>query len=123
MAEGLLRARYGDRYEAISAGTERAFVRPLALRAMEEIGIDLSGHTSKAIADLGERSFDVVVSVCDSAREACPFVPARRTLHQSFRDPATAAGSPAEQLAVYREVRDALAAWIDETFGDAEPFS
>lgn len=123
MAEGLLRARYGDRYEAFSAGTERTHVRPLAVEAMREIGIDLSGHTSKTVDDLGERAFDVVVTVCDSAREACPYVPARHTLHESFPDPSAATGTEAERLAVFRDVRDRLAAWIDATFGPEDAFA
>lgn len=122
MAEGLLRARYGDRYEALSAGTERTLVRPLAVEAMREIGVDLSEHTSKTVDDLGERAFDVVVTVCDSARETCPYVPARHTLHESFPDPSTTTGTEAERLAVFRDVRDRLAAWIDATFGPEEAF-
>jgi arsenate reductase len=123
MAEGLLRARYGDRYEAFSAGTERTHVRPLAVEAMREIGIDLSRHTSKTVDDLGERAFDVVVTVCDSAREACPYVPARHMLHESFPDPSAATGTEAERLAVFRDVRDRLAAWIDATFGPEDAFA
>ncbi len=124
MAEGLLRARHGDRYEAFSAGTEKTHVRPLALRAMREIGIDLGEHTSKTVAELGEKTFDLVVTVCDSAREACPYVPARRTIHQSFRDPSAATGSDEERLAVYRDVRDEISSWIDATFGaDSDPLA
>jgi len=116
MAEGLLRSRQGERWEVLSAGTERTHVRPLAIEAMGEIGVDISGHTSKTVEDLGPREFDVVVTVCDSARETCPWVPARRTLHQSFPDPSAAQGSDADRLAVFREVRDRIAQWIDETF-------
>jgi arsenate reductase (thioredoxin) len=118
MAEGLLRSRYGDRYEAHSAGTERTHVRPLAIEALREIGVDISDHESKTVEDLGEREFDYVVTVCDSAREACPYVPARReVLHQSFPDPSAATGSEEEQLDVFRQVRDQIALWIDEAFG------
>jgi arsenate reductase (thioredoxin) len=122
MAEGLLRDRYGDRYEALSAGTERTHVRPLAIEAMREIGIDLSGHSSKTVEDLGDRDFDVVVTVCDSAREACPYVPARHQLHESFPDPSAATGSDEERLAVFRAVRDQLAAWIDAHLGPEDAF-
>jgi len=117
MAEGLLRARSGDRYEVFSAGTERTHVRPQAIEAMAEVGIDISGHASKTVDDLGGRTFDLVVTVCDSAREACPFVPARRVVHQSFPDPSAVAGTEPERLAVFREVRDQIAEWIDATFG------
>lgn len=117
MAEGLLRDCYGDRYDVYSAGTERTHVRPLAIDVMEEAGVDLSDHTSKTIDDLGDRTFDVVVTVCDAAREACPHLPAEeRTLHRSFEDPSSAEGSEEERRAVFRRVRDELATWIDDTF-------
>ena len=120
MAEGLLRDRYGDRYDVYSAGTERTHVRPLAAEVMEEIGVDLSGHTSKTIEDLGDRSFDVVVTVCDAAREACPYLPAEKeNLHRSFDDPSAAEGTEEKRRAVFRRVRDELAAWIDDTFAPA----
>lgn len=119
MAEGLLRAKYGDRYAVASAGTEQTHVRPLAIRAMQDIGIDISDHTSKTIDTVtADQTFDVVVTVCDHAREACPYVPAReQNLHQSFDDPSAATGPEEEQLAVFRRVRDEIAGWIDDTFG------
>ena len=109
MAEGLLRARGGDRFEAHSAGVAATAVRPLAIRAMAEFGIDISGQASKALEAYAGAPFDVAVTVCDDAREACPFFPgAARTLHWSFDDPAAATGSEEEQLAVYRRVRDEI---------------
>lgn len=118
MAEGLLRDRYGDTYEVYSAGTEKTHVRPLAIKAMDGIGIDISGHTSKTIDDVAEgRTFDYVVTVCNSARENCPYLPAtEQNMHQSFDDPSAATGSEAEQLAVFRRVRDEIANWIADTF-------
>ena len=117
MAEGLLRDRYGDQYDVYSAGTERTHVRPLATAVMEEVNVDLSDHHSKTIDDLGGRTFDVVVTVCDAAREACPYLPAEEeNLHRSFKDPSSAQGTDEERRAVFRRVRDALADWIDETF-------
>ena len=117
MAEGLLRDRYGDQYDVYSAGTERTHVRPLATAVMEEVNVDLSDHHSKTIDDLGDRTFDVVVTVCDAAREACPYLPAEEeNLHRSFEDPSSAQGTDEERRAVFRRVRDALADWIDETF-------
>ena len=122
MAEGLLRDRYGDHYDVYSAGTERAHVRALAAEVMEEIGVDLSGHTSNTIEDLGDRTFDVVVTVCDAAREACPYLPAEKeNRHRSFEDPSAAEGSTEERRAVFRRVRDDLAAWIDDTFAPEAP--
>lgn len=115
MAEGLLRHLAGDRFEVESAGTEATHVRPLAIEAMREIGIDISGHRSKTIADLGDRQFDLAITVCDSANEACPVFPgSTRRLHWSFDDPSGATGSDAERLAVFRRVRDEIKAKIEE---------
>lgn len=109
MAEGLLNALGGDRFEAYSAGTEATHVRPLAIRAMAELGIDISGHESKTLARFLAQPFDAVITVCDAAAEACPvFRGAKRQLHWSFPDPSKATGSEEEQLAVYRNVRDAI---------------
>ncbi len=94
MAEGLLRDRYGDTY------------------------IDISGHTSKTIDTVAEaRTFDYVVTVCNAARENCPYLPAtKQNMHQSFDDPSAATGSEAERLAVFRRVRDEIGDWIEATF-------
>lgn len=117
MAEGLLRDRHGDRYEVHSAGTEATRVRPLAIEVMQEIGIDISGHTSKTLDDIDDQSFDLVITVCDQAREACPHLPARKqSFHAGFEDPSSASGTQEEQRAVFRRVRDALADWITDTF-------
>ena len=117
MAEGLLRALAGDRFEAGSAGTEKTAVNPLATRAMAERGIDISGHTSKRYSELAPETWDYLVTVCDDANERCPWVPGSVTrLHWSFPDPSRAAGTEAERLAVFRRVRDQieerLAAWL-----------
>jgi arsenate reductase len=109
MAEGLLRALGGDRFEAFSAGTEATRVRPLAIRAMQELGIDISGQQSKTLERYLDQPFDAVITVCDQANEACPvFFGARQRLHWSFPDPSKATGNGDEQLAVYRAVRDAI---------------
>ncbi len=106
MAEGLLRHLAGDRFEAMSAGTEATRVRPLAIRAMEEIGIDISGQESKTLDRYLEEPIDYVITVCDDANEACPFFPgARKRLHWSLEDPSRAEGSEEERLAVFRRVR------------------
>lgn len=118
LAEGILRARYGDRYRAASAGTVARGVHPLAARVLEEAGIDASAHTSKTIDSLGGAAFDVVVTVCDNAREACPYLPAReRNLHHGFADPSAIEGTEAERLDAFRRARDEIAAWIDAEFG------
>jgi len=107
MAEGLLRDRAGERFEVMSAGTEATHVRPLAIRAMDEIGIDVSSQESKTLKRYLAERFDYVITVCDEANEACPFFPgAKKRLHWSFKDPSQAEGSEEEQLAVFRRVRD-----------------
>ena len=109
MAEGLLRALAGDRFEAMSAGTEATHVRPLAVRAMEEVGIDISEQESKTLQRYLKEPFDYVITVCDDANEACPFFPgAANRLHWSFKDPSKAEGSAEERLAVFRSVRDRI---------------
>jgi arsenate reductase len=109
MAEGLLRALGDDRYDAYSAGTEATAVRPLAVRAMAELGMDISGHESKTLERYLGQPFDAVITVCDQANEACPvFFGAKSRLHWSFPDPSQAMGTEDEQLAVYRSVRDAI---------------
>jgi len=121
MAEGYLRHHYGDHYTAYSAGTEKTHVRPLAIAAMEEIGIDISGHTSKTIENLADVEKDYVITVCDDAKEACPVVRANEmVIHKSFSDPSAAEGSDEERLAVFRSVRDQIAAWIDRSFGSTQ---
>jgi arsenate reductase len=115
MAEGLLRARGGDMFEAFSAGSVATEVRPLAIKAMAELGIDISGQRSKSAADLGGQRFDYAVTVCDDAKEACPYYGnADHQVHWAFDDPAAATGSEAEQLEVFRRVRDEIAARLDE---------
>jgi arsenate reductase len=109
MAEGLLRRLAWDRFEAFSAGTEASCVRPLAIRAMEEVGIDISGQESKTLEQYLQEPFDYVITVCDDANEACPFFPGGgRRLHWSFEDPSRAKGSEEERLAVFRKVRDRI---------------
>jgi arsenate reductase (thioredoxin) len=109
MAEGLLRDLAGDRFEVMSAGTEATRVRPLAIRAMEEVGIDISGQESKTLDRYLEEPFDRVITVCDDANESCPFFPgAKARLHWSFEDPSKAKGSEEERLSVFRSVRDRI---------------
>jgi arsenate reductase len=114
MGEGLLRQFGSDRFDAFSAGTEATQVRPLAIKAMLELGVDISGQESKTLERYLNEPFDKVITVCDQANEACPvFFGARERLHWSFPDPSQATGSEDEQLAVYRPVRDAIRARIE----------
>jgi arsenate reductase (thioredoxin) len=109
MAEGLLRALGGNQFDAFSAGTEATHVRPLAIRVMQELGIDISGHESTTLERYLDQPFDKVITVCDQANEACPvFFGAKQRLHWSLPDPSKATGTEAEQLTVYRLVRDGI---------------
>ena len=109
MAEGLLRDLAGDQFEVMSAGTEATHVRPLAIRALDEIGVDISGQESKSLERYLDEPIDYVITVCDDANEACPFFPgAQNRLHWSFEDPSRAEGSDEERLAVFRRVRDGI---------------
>ena len=115
MAEGLLRHLGGDRFEAHSAGTEATNVRRLAIKAMSELGIDISKHTSKTLDSYVSDRFAYVITVCDDANEACPYFPnAEHRVHWSLPDPSEATGTEDEQLAVYRKVRDELRARITQ---------
>jgi arsenate reductase (thioredoxin) len=128
MAEGLLRAMYGDRYEVYSAGVEPSKVDPRAVKVMNEIGIDISGQRSKAMNEYKGVIFDVAVTVCDKAKEMCPICgvgidapatapAAKETIHKTFNDPAAAAGSKEDQIKVFRQARDEIKDWISQTFG------
>lgn len=109
MAEGWLRHLGGAYFDVYSAGTEATLVRPLAIRVMAEVGIDISGQESKTLERYLQQTFDAVITVCDQAKEACPvFFGAKVRRHWSFPDPAQATGTETEQLAVYRQVRDAI---------------
>ncbi len=115
MAEGILRHLAGDRFEAHSAGTEATHVRPLAARAMSEIGTDISGQESKTLDRYLREPFDYVVTVCDAANEACPVFPgAKERLHWSFPDPSRVTGTEEERLGVFRAVRDEIRARIEQ---------
>jgi arsenate reductase (thioredoxin) len=126
MAEGLLRAHGGARYEVYSAGTHPRGVHPLATQVMRELGIDISaaaGHRAKGMEELtSQPPMDLVVTVCDDAAEECPFFPgARRQEHWGFPDPSAVTGTEEERLAAFRQVRDALAARIDQFLRDEQP--
>lgn len=117
MAEGLLRAKYGDSYEVFSAGTRLSRLSPHAVTVMQETGIDISMHYSKTLAQLEGREFDIAVTLCDRARGTCPVIPgAKKQLHQGFSDPHFNTGTDPDILDGYRKVRDEISAWIEETF-------
>jgi len=110
MAEGLLRHFHGDNYKAYSAGTEATQVKPEAVQVLAELGIDISKQESKTLERYLEMELDYVVTVCDKAKEACPFFPGgKERVHRRFFDPSDVEG--------FRKVRDEIRAWIEEMFG------
>lgn len=108
MGEGLFRTEGGPGVEVFSAGTKPSLVRPEAIAVMKELGIDLSGHRSKSVDEFAGQTFDLVVTVCDNARDTCPVFPARERLHWSFEDPAARQGTEEERLAEFRRIRDQI---------------
>ena len=110
MAEYLWNQIGQGAWQAESAGSNPAgYVHPLAIKAMSEIGLDLSGATSKHVDQFVEQPIDLAVTVCDSAKESCPVLPyVKETLHWPFEDPADATGSEEEQLELFRKVRDQI---------------
>ena len=112
LAEGLLRHLAGDFLEVASAGSKPAgYVHPLGIKAMAEIGIDISAHTSKSMNAFLDRDVETVITVCGNADQACPIFPGQRNRHHwPFDDPAHTSGSEEEIMAVFRRVRDEIKA-------------
>jgi arsenate reductase (thioredoxin) len=107
LGEGYLRHFAGDRANVVSAGVETHGVNPKAIQVMAEVGIDISAHTSNNISEYAELEFDYVITVCDNAKERCPFFPAKtKSLHHNFPDPAKATGTEEEIMAEFRAVRE-----------------
>ena len=122
MAEGWTRALFDGRIEAWSAGVETHGLNPKAVRVMAEVGVDISGQRSRHVDEVAALAFDLVVTVCDHAAEACPALPgARRVVHRSFPDPASARGEEEEVLAEFRAVRDQVRAWVEGLPGRLGP--
>lgn len=120
MAEGMLRAWGGDRYEVVSAGTEATRVRPEAISVMHEIGIDITGHTSKTLEPFIGDPFDWLITVCDQANEACPTLPGvERRAHWSVEDPSAITGDEEKRRAAFRDARDDLAGRVRAFIAEA----
>lgn len=117
MAEGILRHDGGAAFEVESAGVKPGSVRPEAIQAMREIGIDISSHRSKSVDEFVGQQFDYVITVCDNAKETCPVFPGNTPrIHQSFEDPPPpGVGSDEERLSIFRRVRDEIRVWM-QTF-------
>ncbi len=121
MAEGLLNALYGNEYQGYSAGTKPYMVNPHAVKAMAEIGVDISGNRSKSINEFQGMKFDYVVTVCDHAKETCPFYPeGGKLMHKSFNDPSGFEGIDDDKLNAFRGIRDKIKDWLKSTFGKNE---
>jgi arsenate reductase len=116
MAEALLRMLYPERYESYSAGVIPSQVNPYAVKVMEQLGVDMSSHRSKSIDEFMDTEFDYVVTVCDVAKETCPYFSGRNVLHHSFSS-ASSEGGEEEILASFAGVRDEIKTWIIEQFG------
>jgi arsenate reductase len=110
LAEGILQKALGDGYDVQSAGSKPAgYVHPLAIRVMQEIGIDISGHRSKHLNEFLNQPVETVITVCGNADQACPIFPGQvNRYHWGFDDPANAIGTEEEKLKVFRRVRDEI---------------
>jgi arsenate reductase len=115
MAEALLNSDFAEQYEAYSAGTKPTNVDPHAIDAMKELGMDISHHRAKSIEEFKGKEFDIVVTVCDNAKEECPlFLGAKNTIHRSFKDPAQEKGTHEEIQQAFRRARDEIRTWITQ---------
>lgn len=116
MAEGLLKHIVGDKFEVFSAGTIATFVRPEAIRALSELGIDISDNRSRSVDEFAHQDIDYVLTVCDNAKENCPYFPAKtKLIHQAFDDPAFVPGDEA-RLNAFRRVRDEIKSYLETDF-------
>lgn len=118
MAEGILRRDGGDLFEVASAGVNPSRVRPEAVQAMSEIGIDISGHRSKSADEFTGQEFDYIITVCDKAKETCPVFPGHaERIHRSFEDPPPPGAADRDTtLAIFRRVRDEIRGWLKNDF-------
>ena len=120
MGEGLLHHMAGDDFEVSSAGTKPVGLNPNAVNAMSEIGIDISGHRSKSVEEFAGQQFDYVITVCDNAKESCPFFPGGTTrLHRSFEDPAAA--PEGQEIETFRRIRDEMRDWLRQFQSQSKP--
>ncbi len=117
MAEGIIRYAVGDRVEVYSAGTKPSLVRPEAIKAMAEIDIDISHHRSKSVDEFNGQRFEFVLTVCDNARENCPYFPAAtKLIHHAFEDPADVVGDEEDRVAAFRRVRENIVDFVKGEF-------
>ena len=119
MAEAFLKTLFPERFEVYSAGTQPGKLNPFVVKAMVEVGMDISGNHTKSVDEFKGDKFDLVVTVCDQAKETCPYFPgALGYLHRNFEDPSTFTGSEEEIMEKVRQVLENIKNWILETFGE-----
>ena len=116
IAEGFLKAFFKDKYESFSAGVQPTSVNPYAVEVMKEIGLDISDQYSKSIEEFQDTKFDYVVTVCDNAKEKCPFYTGKKMIHKNFKDLSQLDGNIEDILYEYRKLRDEIKRFIKETF-------
>lgn len=117
IAEGIMNHFLSEKYKALSAGTEPGAVNRFAIEAMNDIGIDISGHYSKSVEEFKDNDFDYVVTVCNSAKENCPvFLKGKNLVHKGFEDPTMFEGSDKKKLEYFKKVRDQIKEWIQKSF-------
>jgi len=117
LAEGLLNHSFSQDHQGFSAGTEATAVRPQAIAVMAEIGCDISHYRSKTVHEFEGIDFDYVITVCDNAKETCPYFPgARAYIHKSFKDPSSVEGTEEDKLQAFRNTREEIKAWLEDMF-------
>ncbi|MEJ2243327.1 MAG: arsenate reductase ArsC [Candidatus Bathyarchaeota archaeon] len=116
IAEALTNAYLSNTYKAYSAGTTTTKVNPYVAKALNEIGIDTSKLRSKSINEFKGKKFDMVITVCDGAKEACPFFPGKKVMHKSFTDPSKFTGTEEQIMQQVRQARDEIKEWVTKTF-------
>ena len=117
MAEGLFRHLHGADFDVFSAGSDPREVDPLAIRGMEEIGIDISSHRSKSLKEFEGQKFDYVITVCGNPYNACPFFAGgKKYFKQPFEDPSAFEGTEEEKLELFRKIRDELKDWLEDLY-------
>ena len=117
MAEGLLKHITQNKYDVNSAGTKPSMVRPEAIKALAEIGIDISNNRSKSVDEFANAEIDFVLTVCDNANENCPYFPAKtKLIHHSFEDPADVEGNEETRLSAFRKIRDEIREYFENDF-------
>jgi arsenate reductase len=118
IAEGFLNELFKNNYEAFSAGTKPTSLNPYAVEVMKEIGIDISKHRSKSIDEYKNHKFDFVITVCDNAKETCPYFLGKKVIYKSFEDPAAFEGNIEDTLNEFRKIRDEIKNWLIIEFGE-----